>query len=106
MNQEIYYADYYVKNPKVDVDNFQEFWKQAEKSDYEKGEEKMGLPYSNIKSAFENSSEIIGLEALNNIEAIDPSVKMYEFVYAYKKIILIIYFLLSCKLFLMIRINS
>ena len=105
MNQEIYYADYYVKNPKVDVDNFQEFWKQAEKSDYEKGEEKMELPYSNIKSAFENSSEIIGLEALNNIEAIDPSVKKYEFVNNIK-IILIIYFLLSFKLFLMIRINS
>ena len=81
---EVSYADYYVKNPKVDIDNFQEFWKQAEKSDYEKGEEKMGLPYNNIKSAVENFSDIIGLEPLNNIEAIDPSVKKYEFVYAYK----------------------
>ena len=81
---EVSYADYYVKNPKVDIDNFQEVWKQAEKSDYEKGEEKMGLPYSNIKSAVENFSEIIGLEPLNNIDAIDPSVKKYEFVYAYK----------------------
>ena len=34
---EISYADYYVKNPKVDIDNFQDFWKQAEKSEFEKG---------------------------------------------------------------------
>ena len=81
---EVSYADYYIKNPKVNIDNFQEFWKQAEKSDYEKGEEKMGLPYSNIKSAVENFSEIIGLEPLNNIDTIDPSVKKYEFAYAYK----------------------
>ena len=81
---QVSYADYYAKNPKVDNDNFQEFWKQEEKSDYEKGEEKMGLPDSNIKSAVENFSEIIGLEPLNNIDAIDPSVKQYEFDYAYK----------------------
>ena len=81
---EISYADYYVKNPKVDIDNFQEFWKQAEKSEFEKGEEKMGLPYHNIKSAVENFSEIIGLEPLNNLDTIDSAMKKYEFVYAYK----------------------
>ncbi len=81
---EVTYADYYVKNPKVNIDNFQEFWLQAEKSDYTKKEEKMGLPYHNIKSAVENFSEIIGLEPLNNIDAIDSQLKKYEFVYAYK----------------------
>ena len=81
---EISYADYYVKNQKVDIDNFQEFWKQAEKSEFEKGEEKMGLPYHNIKSAVENFSEIIGLEPLNNLDVIDSAMKKYEFVYAYK----------------------
>ena len=81
---EISYADYYVKNSKVDIDNFQEFWKQAEKSEFEKGEEKMGLPYHNIKSAVENFSEIIGLEPLNNLDTIDSAMKKYEFVYAYK----------------------
>ena len=81
---EVSYADYYVKNQKVNIDNFQEFWKQAEKSDYEKGEEKVGLPCHNIKSAVEKFSEIIGLEPLNNIEAIDSSMRKYEFVYAYK----------------------
>jgi coatomer protein complex subunit gamma len=81
---EVSYADYYVKNQKVNIDNFQEFWKQAEKSGYEKGEEKVGLPCHNIKSAVEKFSEIIGLEPLNNIEAIDSSMRKYEFVYAYK----------------------
>ena len=81
---EVSYADYYVKNPKVNIDNFQEFWKQAEKSEYEKTDEKMGLPYNSIKSAAENFSEIIGLEPLNNIDAIDSNVKKYEFIYAYK----------------------
>ena len=81
---EVSYADYYVRNPKVNVDNFQEVWKQAEKSDYEKGEEKMGLPCNSIKSAGVYFSDIIGLEPLNNIEEIDSSVKKYEFVYAYR----------------------
>ena len=73
-----------IKNPKVNLENFQEFWKQAEKSEYKKGDEKMGLPYHNIKSAAENFSEIIGLEPLNNIDSIDKEAKKYEFVYAYK----------------------
>ena len=81
---EVSYADYYIKNPKVNIDNFQEFWKQAEKSDYEKGEEKLGLPYHNFKSAAENFSEIIGLEPLNNIDSIDSNVRKYELDYAYK----------------------
>ena len=81
---EVSYADYYIKNHKVNVDNFQEFWKQAEKSDYEKGDEKIGLPCNSIKSAALYFSDIIGLEPLNNIETIDSSVKKYEFVYAYR----------------------
>ena len=81
---EVSYADYYFKNPKVTLENFQEFWKQAEKSDYEKGEEKMGMPYHNIKAAVEHFSEIIGLEPLNNLDTIDITMKKYEFVYAYK----------------------
>ena len=81
---EVSYADYYFKNPKVTLENFQEFWKQAEKSDYEKGEEKMGMPYHNIKAAVEHFSEIIGLEPLNNLDTIDTTMKKYEFVYAYK----------------------
>ena len=81
---EVSYADYYIKNHKVNVDNFQEFWKQAEKSDYEKGDEKMGLPCNTIKSAALYFSDVIGLEPLNNIETIDSSIKKYEFVYAYR----------------------
>lgn len=81
---EVSYADYYIKNHKVNVDNFQEFWKQAEKSDYEKGDEKMGLPCNSIKSAALYFSDVIGLEPLNNIETIDSSIKKYEFVYAYR----------------------
>ena len=80
---EISYADYYIKNSKVNVDNFSEFWKQAEKAKYSKAEEKMGLPYNSIKNAAVKFSEIIGLDPLNDIDQIDTSVKKYEFVYAY-----------------------
>ena len=80
---EISYADYYIKNSKVNVDNFGEFWKQAEKSNFSKTEEKMGLPYNSVKNAAIKFSEIIGLDPLNDIEQIDSNVKKYEFVYAY-----------------------
>ena len=101
---EVCYADYYIRNPKVNVDNFQEFWKQAEKSDYKKGEDKMELPYHDIKSAAVNFSNIIGLDPLNNIDSIESSVKNMN-LFMLIKIILIIYFLLNSKLFLMIEIN-
>jgi len=81
---EVSYADYYVKNTKINIENFQEFWKKAENSDYEKSERKMELPYHDIKSAAINFSNIIGLEPLNNIDSIDSSIKKYEFDYAYK----------------------
>ena len=80
---EVSYADYYIKNSKVNVDNFGEFWKQAEKSNFTKTEEKMGLPYNSVKNAAVKFSEIIGLDPLNDIEQIDSNVKKYEFVYAY-----------------------
>jgi len=80
---EVFYADYYMKNKKVTMDNFAEFWSQAEKAKYERTEEKMGLPYNSIKNAAIKFSEIIGLEPLNEIELIDTNVKKYEFVYAY-----------------------
>ena len=80
---EVSYADYYIKNSKVNVDNFGEFWKQAEKSNFTKTEEKMGLPYNSVKNAAIKFSEIIGLDPLNDIEQIDSNVKKYEFVYAY-----------------------
>ena len=80
---EVSYADYYIKNSKVNVDNFGEFWKQAEKSNFSKTEEKMGLPYNSVKNAAIKFSEIIGLDPLNDIEQIDSNIKKYEFVYAY-----------------------
>ena len=80
---EISYADYYIKNPKVNVDNFYEFWKQAEKANYTRNEQKMGLPYNSIKNCAIKFSEVIGLNPLNDVDQIDTNVKKYEFVYAY-----------------------
>ena len=80
---EISYADYYIKNTKINLENFSEFWKQAEKANYSRTEEKMGLPYNSVKNAGIKFSEIIGLSPLNNFELIDTSVKKYEFDYAY-----------------------
>ena len=87
---EVSYADYYIKNSKVNVDNFGEFWKQAEKSNFSKTEEKMGLPYNSVKNAAIKFSEIIGLDPLNDVEQIDSNVKKYEFVYAYINYFLIL----------------
>ena len=55
----------------------------AEKSKYKREEEKIGLPYNNIKSAAKNFSEIIGLLPINNINNVESSAKKFEFVYAY-----------------------
>ena len=80
---EISYADYYIPNSKVNLENFSEFWQMAEKSKYKREEEKIGLPYNNIKSAAKNFSEIIGLLPINNINNVESSAKKFEFVYAY-----------------------
>ena len=81
---EISYADYYVKYQKISVDNFHDVWKTAEKSGYTKAEEKIGIPKDNVIKAIQYFSDIIGLEPLNDIKQIDPTVKKYECVYAYK----------------------
>jgi hypothetical protein len=81
---EISYGDYYRIYNKVNLENFSEFWKMAEKSGYTLAQEKIGLPYHNIKEAAKNFSEIIGLTPLNNIDKIDNSVKKFEIDYAYQ----------------------
>ena len=81
---DISYADYYKNYNKVNLENFSEFWKMAEKSGYSLVQEKIGLPYHNMKEAAKNFSEIIGLNPLNKIEKIDNSVKKFEIDYAYQ----------------------
>ena len=83
---DISYADYYKNYNKVNLDNFSEFWKMAEKSGYSLVQEKIGLPYHNMKEAARNFSEIIGLNPLNKIENIENSVKKFEIDYAYEGI--------------------
>ena len=78
------YADYYKNYNKVNLDNFSEFWKMAEKSAFSLVQEKIGLPYHNMKEAARNFSEIIGLNLFNKIEKIDNSVKQIEIDYAYE----------------------
>ena len=80
---EVSYADYYIKNSKINLDNFNEFWKQAENANFSKADEKMGLPYNSLKNAAIKFSEIIGMDPLNDIEKIDTNMKKYEFDYAY-----------------------
>ncbi|MCQ2815994.1 MAG: hypothetical protein MJ252_01900 [archaeon] len=80
---EINYFDYFTRNTKVDFQNFNDIWKMAEKSNYKKTEEKLGLPFKDIKSAARGISEIIGFNPLNDIEKIEANAKRYEFIYAY-----------------------
>ena len=81
---DISYADYYKNYNKVNLENFSEFWKMAEKSGYSLVQEKIGLPYHNMKEAAKNFSEIIGLNPLNKIENIENSVKKFQIYYAYE----------------------
>ena len=80
---ELSYANYYIKNSKINIDNFNEFLKQAENANFSKADEKIGLSYNSLKNAAIKFSEIIGMDSLNNIEKIDTNMKKYEFVYAY-----------------------
>ena len=91
---EVSYADYYIKNSKINLDNFNEFWKQAENANFSKADEKMGLPYNSLKNAAIKFSEIIGMDPLNDIEKIDTNMKKYEFDYqdlALHKMVFLIY---------------
>lgn len=61
--------------------NFRQHWKLSEESDYQLFEEKLQLPFSSIKAAGKNVSELIGMESLNDIEKVDINAKKYEFIY-------------------------
>jgi len=39
------------------------------------------LPFSSIKAAGKNISQILGFEPLNDIEKVDINAKKYEFIY-------------------------
>jgi len=80
---EVSYANYYIKNSKINIDNFNEFLKQEENANFSKADEKIGLSYNSLKNAAIKFYEIIGMDPLNNIEKIDTNIKKYEFVYAY-----------------------
>lgn len=84
---EISYADYYKKNSKVTINNFVEIWKNAEKSNYTRQEEKISMQASSIKEAAKNFTQIIGLSPVNDIDNVDSSAKKFEFVYAYISIL-------------------
>lgn len=79
---EISYADYFIQNPKVNPNNFEEMWKLCEKSNFAMAEEKIQLPYKNMKIVGEKFSEQLGFMPLNDIEKVDVNIKKYEFAYA------------------------
>lgn len=79
---EIKFSDYFISNPKVHLNNFEEFWKLSEKTDLSYLEEKLQLPYNNIKIAGKSISDLFGFESLNDLEKVDINTKKYEFYYA------------------------
>jgi hypothetical protein len=79
---EIAYADYFLQNKKVNLSNYEEMWKLSENSNFHSAEEKIQLPFNNMKVAGRNFSNIIGFEPLNDIEKVDSNAKKYEFVYS------------------------
>jgi uncharacterized protein YdgA (DUF945 family) len=79
---EIKYSDYFVANPRVNLSNFEDFWKKCENSNFVSVEEKLQLEYNNIKAAGKGFSQLIGFEPLNELEKIDPTARKYEFLFA------------------------
>jgi hypothetical protein len=79
---QINYSDYFIPNKKVNISNFEEFWKLSENSNFFSAEEKLQLPFNNMKNAGRNFANIIGIEPLNEIEKIDTNAKKYEFVFS------------------------
>ena len=78
---EMTYSDYFLKNTKVNLNNFEEFWKLCENSNFNSLEEKIQLPYNNMKLAGKSFSTIVGFESLNDVEKVDVSAKKYEFLF-------------------------
>ena len=76
------YSDYFMSNPKVNLNNFEEFWNKCEKSNFLEFKEKLQLPYSNMKLVGKNFSNVIGFETLNEVDKVDQNAKKYEFVYS------------------------
>lgn len=76
------YNDYFIKNPKVSLNNFEEFWKLCENSNFNSTEEKIQLPLKNMKQVGLKFSEIVGFDPLNDVDKVDQNAKKYEFVYS------------------------
>ena len=79
---EVSYADYFIKNPRVNLNNYEEFWKLCENSNFSFAEEKIQLPYNNMKLVGKNFASIVGFEALNEVDKVDINAKKYEFVFS------------------------
>jgi hypothetical protein len=79
---EVKYSDYFINNPKVSLNNFEDFWSKCEKSNFLEKREKLQLPYTNMKQVGKNFSNVIGFEPLNEADKVDQNTKKYEFVYS------------------------
>lgn len=66
----------------MNLTNYEDMWKLSENSNFHSAEEKIQLPFNNMKVAGRNFSNIIGFEPLNEIEKVDSNAKKYEFVYS------------------------
>jgi uncharacterized protein YdgA (DUF945 family) len=79
---EMKFSDYFLKNNKVNLNNFEEFWKLTENSNFHSSEEKIQLPYNNMKLVGKSFSQIVGFEPLNDVDKVDQNAKKYEFIYS------------------------
>jgi hypothetical protein len=90
---QVSYSDFFLQNRKINLGNFEEFWKLSENSNFFSAEEKIQLPYSNMIAAGKSFSELIGFESLNEIDKVDRNAKKYEFLYStisvYEAVVLI-----------------
>ena len=84
---EIKFSDYLSSHSIISIEVFSNKWNElAEKDEYFITDNKLKLPYRNIKKAIQEISKLLSINPLNDISVIDKSASKYEFVFANESI--------------------
>lgn len=81
---EVSFSDFLRPLPEVQEDTFFSHWENYEtKEEFELADNKMKLPYPNIKKAVNEIIKLLGIYPVNSIEGLDKHAAKYELLFAY-----------------------
>lgn len=84
---DIKYSDYLVIHKRLSIENFnEEFILKQGNKDYHINENKLKLPYKNIKKAIQELSKVIGISPLTDVNNVDKTATKYEFLFGSESI--------------------